>query len=132
MGLIGRALEKRGLPTVSMSVLWEMSEAVKPPRTCFLDFPLGCPAGKPHERAQQREILRAALALAPTFDEAHWEQKTLPFSWSPDGNRDWEREVDELYRTQGIKMVAAHQNAHAQRGESLIGREREFAVRCNC
>jgi hypothetical protein len=58
--------------------------------------------------------------------------KTLPFAWSADGNRDWEREVDELYRTQGISMVAAHQSEHAKRGESLLGREREFAVRCNC
>jgi hypothetical protein len=115
-----------------MSVLWEMSEAVKPPRTCFLDFPLGCPAGKPHERAQQREILRAALALAPTFDEAAWEMKTLPFAWSTDGSRAWEGEVDELYRTQGIKMVAAHQDQHAKKGESLLGRERDFAIRCNC
>ena len=115
-----------------MSVLSEMSEAVKPPRTCFLDFPLGCPAGKPHEHTQQREILRAALACAPAFDVQRWEMKALPFTWSADGNRDWEREVDELYRNQGIAMVAAHQNEHAKRGESLLGREREFAVRCNC
>jgi hypothetical protein len=26
----------------------------------------------------------------------------------------------------------AHRDAHHQRGESLVGREREFAIRCNC
>jgi hypothetical protein len=53
---------------VSMSTLWEVSMAVKPPRTVFLDFPLGCPAGKPNEPELQRKILRAALAAAPRFD----------------------------------------------------------------
>ena len=54
--VIARALEARGLPTLSMNVLWEAGQEMKPPRTCFLDFPLGCPAGKPHESVQQREI----------------------------------------------------------------------------
>src|SRR5579863_3561643 len=39
--VVARALEARGLPTLSMSVLLEASEEAKPPRTCFLDFPLG-------------------------------------------------------------------------------------------
>ncbi|HVB34037.1 MAG TPA: hypothetical protein VNJ52_06670 [Patescibacteria group bacterium] len=115
-----------------MTVLWEASEAVKPPRACFLDFPLGCPAGKPHEAAQQREILRAALKLAPEFDPAHWEMKTLPMQWSKDGSRAWEQEVEELYRKRGIEMVAAHRAAHRAKGESLVGRERAFSVKCNC
>jgi hypothetical protein len=109
-----------------------MTEAVKPPRACFLDFPLGCPAGKPHEREQQQAILRAAFAAAPSFVEDAWEMKTLPFQWSPDGSRAWEDEVANLYRTQGIAMVAAHQGEHATRGESLVGNEKAFAIRCNC
>jgi hypothetical protein len=44
-----------------MSTLWEISMAFKPPRTVFLDFPLGCPAGKPNEAELQRSVLRAAL-----------------------------------------------------------------------
>ena len=59
---------------------------MKPPRTCFLDFPLGCPAGKFHEYAQQREILRTALKLAPEFNPDRWEMKALPFQWSSDGS----------------------------------------------
>ncbi len=109
-----------------------MSEAVKPPRTCFLDFPLGCPGGKPHEYEQQREILRAAFNAAPAFREDAWAMQTLPFQWSPDGGRAWEGEIEELYRTQGLAMVAAHQGEHAARGELLVGREKEFAIRCNC
>src|SRR5579863_8958064 len=88
--VIARALEARGLPTLSMSVLFEAAEEAKPPRTCFLDFPLGCPAGKPHEAEQQREILRSALKLAPEFDGKPWHIKSMPYQWSPDGNRTWE------------------------------------------
>jgi D-proline reductase (dithiol) PrdB len=131
-GVIARALEARGLPTLSMNVLWEAGEEVKPPRACFLDFPLGCPAGKPHEAAQQRDILRAALKLAPTFHPAHWEMKALPFEWSRDGSRAWEREVDDLYRNGGMNVVLQHREAHNARGESLVGHEREFSIKCNC
>ncbi len=130
--VIARALEARGLPTLSMSCLLEAAEEAKPPRTCFLDFPLGCPAGRPHRAEQQREILRAALKLAPDFAQQPWHIKTLPFQWSPDGSRAWEEEVSELYRNGGLKIVLEHRDAHHARGESLVGREREFAIRCNC
>jgi D-proline reductase (dithiol) PrdB len=130
--VIARALEARGLPTLSMSVLLEAAEEAKPPRTCFLDFPLGCPAGKPHEAEQQREILRSALKLAPDFDGQPWHIKSLPFQWSADGSRAWEEEVSDLYRNGGLKIVMAHRDEHHKQGESLVGREREFAIRCNC
>ncbi len=130
--VIARALEARGLPTLSMNVLWEAGQEMKPPRTCFLDFPLGCPAGKPQESAQQCEILRTALKLAAEFKPESWEMKTLPFQWSPDGSRDWEKEVDELYRNGGMQVVLKHVAAHKAEGESLVGHEREFAIRCNC
>jgi len=115
-----------------ISTLWEISEANKPPRTCFLDFPLGCPAGKPHQIEQQREILRTALKLAPQFDPEHWEIKTLPFQWSADGSRAWEEEVRQLYLNGGFAMAKSHIDAHRQKGDSLAGREREFAIKCNC
>jgi D-proline reductase (dithiol) PrdB len=131
-GIIARALEARGLPTVSTSVLWEMSEAVKPPRTFFLDFPLGCPAGKPFAAEQQRDILRSVFVRAPEFDPAAWAMKTLPFAWSADGDRGWETITDDLYRNGGLAITSAHMAAHAAVGESLVGKERAFAVKCNC
>jgi D-proline reductase (dithiol) PrdB len=132
-GIIARALEARGLPTIGTSVLWEMSEAVKPPRTCFLDFPLGCPAGKPFEAEQQRAILRRVFELAPSFETApEWAMQTLPFQWSPDGDRSWEETTSNLYRNGGLAITSAHMAAHAAVGESLVGKERAFAVKCNC
>jgi D-proline reductase (dithiol) PrdB len=113
-----------------MSTLWEASMAFKPPRTVFLDFPLGCPAGKPNEPELQRNILRAALEATPLFGEP-WKIVHLPFQWSQDGSRDWEETVRELYRN-GLETVAAHVADHRARGESLLDHEKEFAIRCNC
>jgi hypothetical protein len=114
-----------------MNVLREASQEMKPPRACFLDFPLGCPAGKPHEPAQQREIVRAAFKLTSECDADRWEVKTLPFQCSPDGSRAWEKEVDELYRNGGMNVVVNHIQAHRARGESLVGHEREYAIKRN-
>lgn len=80
--------------------------AFKPPRTVFLDFPLGCPAGKPNEPQLQQRILCAALEAAPLFREP-WRIVQLPFQWSAEGSRDWEERVRELYR-KGVGTVAAH------------------------
>src|SRR5687767_7408959 len=113
-----------------MSTLWEVSLAFKPPRTAFLDFPPGCPVGKPHRPEMQRAILRAALAAAPTFDAA-WRICELPFQWSPDGGRQWEEDVKELYR-RGLSTVARHVAEHRAVGESLLEQEQSFSLRCNC
>lgn len=118
------------MPTLSMSTLWEVSMAFKPPRTVFLDFPLGCPAGKPNERELQHKILRAALAAAPAF-ASPWKILQLPFQWAADGRRDWEENVKELYR-QGLSTVSRHVADHQALGESLLDNETEFSLRCNC
>jgi hypothetical protein len=78
----------------------------------------------------QRNILRAALEAAPRFG-APWRIAALPFHWFQDGRRDWEETVKELYR-KGLSTVSAHVADHQARGESLLGREQEFAIRCNC
>lgn len=113
-----------------MTCLWEVSRAFKPPRAVFLDFPMGCPAGKPDEPELQRDILRAALRSAPEFGDP-WKMLELPFQWSADGSRAWEEEVRKIYR-RGLATVSAHIADHRAKGESLAGREKEFTVRCNC
>ena len=115
---------------MNVSTVWDITSAIKPPRACFLDFPIGCPAGKPHEPGLQREILKAVLKQAPEFGSV-WSMYEMPFQWSEDGSRHWEEELKEIYR-QGVRTVEAHVADHTTRGESLIGQEKEFTVRCNC
>jgi hypothetical protein len=48
-GVLARAIEARGLPTTTIATLELNVMALKPPRSVFLDFPLGCPCGRPGE-----------------------------------------------------------------------------------
>ncbi|HEX6512944.1 MAG TPA: hypothetical protein VF157_11625 [Chloroflexota bacterium] len=116
-----------------MSTLYELSHGFKPPRTVFLDFPLGCTAGKPNEPELQRQVLRDALRLAPEFRDP-WRIMELPYQFSADGNRDWEEIVKDMYRNgQGAKTISAHSDDHTKgEGDLLLGRENEFSIRCNC
>jgi D-proline reductase (dithiol) PrdB len=64
VGLIARAAEEAGIPTVSMSSAYDLTSLVKPPRTFFVNYPLGHTTGKPFDRQNQRDIIYAALTGA--------------------------------------------------------------------
>jgi hypothetical protein len=83
VGLIAREIERRGVPTLSMSSAYSITAAVKPPRAAFLDFPLGHTAGKPGDAAGNRAILRAALGAFETLREPGGIVR-LPFEWRTD------------------------------------------------
>jgi hypothetical protein len=61
VGLIQREIESRGLVTVSISIVREYSEKIKPPRALFLRWPFGHPLGEPGNQEQQAAVLGKAL-----------------------------------------------------------------------
>ena len=61
--LLQNIIEKSGIPTVSISLLMEITRKVDPPRVLELDRPLGYPLGEPNNTALQSTILMAALNL---------------------------------------------------------------------
>lgn len=63
VGLIQSVIEKAGIPTVSISMLREVTERVIPPRALFVDLALGYPLGAPNDPQVQRRIILAALSL---------------------------------------------------------------------
>lgn len=63
MGLIQRAIEEAGIPTVSLSLNRTVSEKVKPPRAILVGYPLGHPMGRPFDKKTQSSLLREGLAL---------------------------------------------------------------------
>lgn len=131
-GVLARAIERRGLPTTSLTTLYKTAGSVKPPRATFLDFPLGCPGGRPDRPEQQRAIVRAALETGVSAAVgADWSLPRLPFTWNPDGNRDWENLVADLYRVDNeIRgTVLANMSQHT---DQLAGQENEFTIRCAC
>ena len=56
-----RELEARGLPTVAVSLLPELSEIVGAPRTLTVHFPFGAPCGDPGNGDLHRAVLLEAL-----------------------------------------------------------------------
>lgn len=68
VGLIQRAIEYAGITTVSISLLREITEQIRPSRALFVPFPLGHPLGEPNNSDLQTRIMRAAFALLPRTD----------------------------------------------------------------
>ncbi|SNR53596.1 hypothetical protein SAMN06272737_111113 [Blastococcus mobilis] len=66
VGLIARHLEAAGLPTVTLSSARTITAAVRPPRSVFVDFPLGHTAGPPGDPAAQAAVVSAALDCLET------------------------------------------------------------------
>lgn len=80
MGLIARAIEESGIPTITMSSAYDVTALVKPPRAFFVNYPLGHEAGKPHDRDNQMAIIKSVLAKAPEITEPGTIVE-LPFAW---------------------------------------------------
>ncbi len=57
-----RAIEQRGIPTVSISVARDVTEHCKPPRAVFVPFMMGHHFGVPFHTELQRRIIRVALS----------------------------------------------------------------------
>lgn len=66
MGLVQRAVEAAGLPTVGITLQKEVTVRVRPPRALALRYPFGHPMGEAFAVAQQRTILRDALRVLET------------------------------------------------------------------
>ncbi len=63
VGLVQSVIEKSGIPTVSITLLREVTERVQPPRALAVDRPLGYPLGEPGNAALQKSLIVAALKL---------------------------------------------------------------------
>jgi len=83
VGTLARYFEEKGVATVTLSSAFSITAIVHPPRSAFLDFPLGHTAGRPHERAEQSAILRSALALL-TSQDVSGEICPLGVGWQED------------------------------------------------
>ncbi len=68
VGLVGGELERRGVVTVAVSLLREITAKVQPPRALEVPYPLGYPLGRPQDPPLQRRILRTLLRLARRDD----------------------------------------------------------------
>ncbi len=76
-----RALEKRGIATVSPTVARDITEHAKPPRAVFLPFMMGHHFGVPFHGELQRRVIAECLDMAVTARESG-EIRDLPLTWA--------------------------------------------------
>jgi hypothetical protein len=63
VSLVAAELERRGLATVTIQLLREVAEKVRPPRALYVPFKHGYPLGAPNDPALQHRVIEAALQL---------------------------------------------------------------------
>lgn len=80
MGLVARVLEARGIATVAVGVVRSAMDAVPAPRNVFVRFRLGRIFGEAGADAQQRTVLREALAAVRTVSTPGGLVE-LPYRW---------------------------------------------------
>jgi len=80
VGLVQRVIEASGIPTVSLSMIPDLTRAVGVPRLAGIGYPMARPLGRPHDALGQRAVLRAMLELLPgaSGPDTYVE---LPFVW---------------------------------------------------
>jgi D-proline reductase (dithiol) PrdB len=69
VSLIARALEQAGTPTMTLAVVQDVVESVRPPRAAFYEGELGRVAGLPNWPEHQRRVLDEALRLIEPMDQ---------------------------------------------------------------
>ena len=79
-GLIARAIEAEGIPTVQVMMYAQVAERIRPPRVAAVRFPFGRPMGEPGNAEQQRVIAEDALSILETAVEPG-SLVSLPYRW---------------------------------------------------
>ena len=69
MGLLARAIELAGIPTMTLAVERDIVESVRPPRVALYNGKLGSVAGGANWPEHQRRILDEALRLIEPMDQ---------------------------------------------------------------
>lgn len=63
VGLIQRAVEERGISTISITLDESITKRVKPPRALSVPYGFGYPLGEPNNPDLQHAIIAEAFAL---------------------------------------------------------------------
>ena len=69
VSLIARGLEQDGMPTMTLGVVKDVVQSVRPPRTAYYDGEPGSVAGLPNFPEYQRRVLDEALRLIEPMDQ---------------------------------------------------------------
>ena len=122
VSLISRYIEEHGVPTVVIGAAKDIVEHCGVPRFLFSDFPLGNPAGRPHDVASQHATLKAALAL---LDAAPGPMTTMqnPIRWSDDHS--WKEDISNVEKMSPEEI--ARRKAEFDKTKEIAKQKREDA-----
>jgi len=120
VSLAARHLEANGIPTVVIGCAKDIVEYVGVPRFLFSDFPLGNPAGRPHDRRSQGATLELALRLLETAPAPRTTLQS-PLRWSDDP--DWKLDYSNIARLSPEEI--ARRRAEFDRQKEIAKRIRD-------
>lgn len=69
LGIVARAIEQSGIPTINISVDPKITDKIRPPRTAYYNGDFGSVAGKPNWSEYQLRVLDETLRWTETFDQ---------------------------------------------------------------
>jgi len=87
VGLLQRVFDDAGLSTISLTLVKEITELVKPSRALFLEHPFGFTFGNIGDRDLQRRILLDCLWAAEEV-RTPGTILDLPYRWTNDNLRE--------------------------------------------
>ena len=79
----------------------DITARVRPPRSAFLDYPLGNQTGHPGRPAEQRKIVEQTLRLVETVQQPG-EIVDLPYEWE---DPNWQEQTIALYRQDAATVL---------------------------
>lgn len=87
MGLLQRVLDEAGFPTISLTLVKEITQQVKPSRALFVEHPFGFTFGNLGQRDVQRQILLDCFRATGRMNTPG-EIIDLPYKWTHDDLRE--------------------------------------------
>lgn len=69
LGIVARAIEQTGIPTIMLAVERQIPDKIRPPRTAFYNGEVGCVVGKPNFKEYQLRVLDEAIRWIETLDQ---------------------------------------------------------------
>lgn len=76
-----RAIERKGIPTVSLTVALDVTEHAKPPRAIFAPFMMGHHFGVPFHKELQRRMITEALDHLVKAEQSG-DVRMIPKTWA--------------------------------------------------
>jgi D-proline reductase (dithiol) PrdB len=120
VSLAARHLEANGIPTVIMGCAKDIVEHVGVSRFLFSDFPLGNPAGRPHDPQSRDLTLRLALRVLETAPAPRTTVQN-PLRWN--GDPAWKLDYSNIERLSPEEI--ARRRAEFDRQKEIAKKVRE-------